>query len=87
MTGVPVEKPSRRKESKRRAKDSRPKLKDEGTVIDPHGERWMELLGYVQTLNEHFPSEHLSDRCGFFSTEREFARYIREIESRIADKE
>ena len=47
----------------------------------------MELVGYVQKLNEHFPKECLADRCGFFSTEREFARYIREIESRIADKE
>ena len=87
MTGVPVEKPSRRKGSKQRAKGSRLKLKDEGTVIDPHGARWMELVEYVQKLNEHFPTEYLADRCGSFSTEREFARYIREIESRIADKE
>ncbi len=47
----------------------------------------MELVGYIQNLSEYFPNEYLSDRCGFFSTEREFARYIREIESRIADKD
>ena len=87
MNGVPVETPSCREQSKQCANGSQPKLIDEGTVVDPHGERWMELVGYVQNLNEHFPNEYLSDRCGFFSTEREFARYIREIELRIADKE
>jgi hypothetical protein len=87
MTGVPVARASGHKGSKRRARGSRPNLKDEGTVVDPNGERWMELVGYVQDLDEHFPNEHLSDRCGLFSTEREFARYIREIESRIAEKD
>ena len=46
----------------------------------------MELIRYVQELNEHFPTEHLADRCGLFSNERQFARYIRVIESRIAGK-
>ena len=85
-TGVSTKKPAGREKSQRRAKGSRPKLKDEGTVVDPQGKRWMELCAYVQKLDEHFPKEHLADRCGFFSTEREFARYIREIESRIKDK-
>ena len=85
--GAPLAKPSGRKESERPIeKTSRPKLKDEGTVVDSHGERWRELLGYIQKLNERFPTEHLADRCGLFSTEREFARYIREIERRIDDK-
>ncbi len=91
MSGKPGKKPSKRKAPKRKAskqrakKVSRPKLKDARTVIDPRGERWMELVGYVQKLGEHFPNEYVSDRCGFFSTEGEFARYIRELESRIAD--
>ncbi len=91
-TGAPAKKSSRSKaakrrtKGKRRAKGSRPKLKDESTIIEPHGRRWMELIGYVQELSEHFPTEHLADRCGLFSNERQFARYIRVIESRIAGK-
>ena len=74
------------KQKQRRAEGSRPKLSDEGTVVDPQGKRWVELCAYVQKLNEHFPNEYLTDRCGFFSTELEFARYIRLIECRIEDK-
>jgi len=88
MTGTPVVSypaPSEPPDPSRTVR-SRPELRDDGTVVDPHGARWMELAGYVQKLGEHFPTEYVADRCGFFSTEREFARYIRELERRIADE-
>ena len=85
-TGGSARASSAPKKSQLRTAGSRPELRDDGTVVDPHGERWTELCAYVQKLDEHFPTEHVTDRCGFFSTEGEFARYIRELESRIDQK-
>ncbi len=61
----------------------RPTLRDEATVVDPHGARWEALTAYIRKLSERFPGEDLTGLAGFFSTEREFARHIRAIESRL----
>ena len=66
-----------------RASARRPKLKDEPTVVDPHGERWEALTAYIRKLSQSFPGEDLTGMAGFFSTEREFARHIRLIENRL----
>ena len=61
----------------------RPTLKDDATVVDPHGARWEALTLYLRRLNQSFPLEDLTSLAGFFSTEREFARHIRAIEDRL----
>jgi hypothetical protein len=65
------------------AKVRRPKLCDDATVVDPHGARWEALTAYIRKLAENFPREDVTSLTGFFSTEREFARHIRAIESRL----
>lgn len=61
----------------------RPTLRDDATVVDPHGARWEALTGYIRKLSQSFPREDLTSLTGFFSTEREFARHIRAIERRL----
>jgi hypothetical protein len=51
--------------------------------VDPHGARWEALTAYIRKLAENFPREDVTSLTGFFSTEREFARHIRAIESRL----
>jgi len=61
----------------------RPTLRDENTVVPPHSRRWKALIAYIRHLNDSFPGEDLMGVVGLFSSERQFARHIRSIESRL----
>jgi hypothetical protein len=61
----------------------RPTLRDESTVVPSHSRRWQSLTGYIRHLNDSLPGEDLMGVVGLFSTERQFARHIRMIESRL----
>lgn len=61
----------------------RPTLRDENTVVPSHSRRWQALIGYIRHLNDSFPGEDLMGVVGLFSSERQFARHIRLIESRL----
>jgi hypothetical protein len=79
----PRREPQRPVRRSSRTSARRPTLKDDATVVDPHGARWEALTAYIRKLNQSFPGQDLTGMAGFFSTEREFARHIRAIESRL----
>lgn len=74
---------ARRTEARARKSSRRPRLLDESTVVPAHSARWEELSAYILHLNDFFPGEDLMSLAGLFSTEREFARHIRRLESRL----
>ena len=79
----PRREPQRPVRRSTRTSARRPTLKDDATVVDPHGARWEALTAYIRKLNQSFPGKDQTGLTGFFSTEREFARHIRAIESRL----
>jgi hypothetical protein len=79
----PRREPQRATRKSTRTSARRPTLKDDATVVDPHGARWEALTAYIRKLNQSFPGKDMTGMAGFFSTEREFARHIRALESRL----